>query len=217
MPYAKCALDGNSWSMALVSQFEAFIFDYGGVLVDHQTDEDQKKMARIAGRPQEEFTERYWSERLEYDRGAITAIQYWQGVAGDSGNTLSQQTIDDLTELDSASWMRYDPAMWEWVEQLRAGDKKVAMLSNMPLDLGEALKARTQKLDSFDQLTLSYEVHSVKPEPAIYEHCLEGLGATPEQTIFFDDRIVNVQGAELLGIRSIQFTSRDEVFLRVRA
>ncbi len=113
--------------------------------------------------------------------------------------------------------MRYDPAMWEWLDQLRAGGKKIAILSNMPLDLGEALKSRTRKLDSFDQVTLSYEVHSIKPEPAIYEHCLDGLGVTPEQTLFFDDRIANVQGAELLGIRSIQFTSRDEVFLRVRS
>jgi putative hydrolase of the HAD superfamily len=111
--------------------------------------------------------------------------------------------------------MRYDEVMWEWIDQLRGAGKRVAMLSNMPLELGAALKA-SDKLSRFDQVTLSYEVHSVKPEPTIYEHCLEGIGTAPEETMFLDDRIANVQGAELLGIRAIQFLDRDDVLLRLR-
>ena len=65
-------------------------------------------------------------------------------------------------------------------------------------------------------MTLSYEVHSVKPEPAIYEHCLDGIGTPPEQTLFLDDKMVNVTGAEMLGIRAIQFLDRDDVLLRLR-
>ena len=112
--------------------------------------------------------------------------------------------------------MQFDTAMWEWIEQLRAAGKRVGLISNLQRDLGEALKSRTQKLSNFDQVTLSYEIHAVKPEPAIYEHCLEGLATPPEQTLFLDDRIENVHGAELLGIRAMQFTSRDDVLLRLR-
>jgi putative hydrolase of the HAD superfamily len=90
------------------------------------------------------------------------------------------------------------------------------MLSNMPRELGDALKSRTGRLNSFDHVTLSYEIHAAKPEPAAYEHCLEGLGVTAEQTLFFDDRIANVQAAELLGMRAIQFLDRDDVLLRCR-
>jgi FMN phosphatase YigB (HAD superfamily) len=43
------------------------------------------------------------------------------------------------------------------------------------------------------------------------------LDTAPEQTLFLDDRIENVQGAELLGIRAIQFTSRHDVLLRLRS
>jgi putative hydrolase of the HAD superfamily len=203
--------------MALVSSFDAFIFDYGGVLVESQSDADQARMADLAGVPKGVFKELYWAERLDYDKGLLSYSEYWQKVAGRAGSSLTEQTIEQLVEFDNASWMQFDSVMWEWIDQLRAAGKRVAMLSNMPRELGVVLKTRTQKLASFNQVTLSYEVHSAKPEPAIYEHCLQGLGAAPEDTLFIDDRIANVQGAEVLGIRSILFTSRDDTLLLLRS
>lgn len=193
------------------------MLDYGGVMVRHQSDGDQTKLAQITGVEKELFTELYWSERPDYDKDVISGTEYWQKIAQCAGTTLTEQVIQELIDLDNCSWMQFDSVMWEWVEQLRAAGKRVGLISNMPRDLGEALKARTQKLSNFDQLTLSYEIHAVKPEPAVYEHCLDGLDTAPEQTLFLDDRIENVQGAELLGIRAIQFTSRDDVLLRLRS
>jgi putative hydrolase of the HAD superfamily len=201
--------------MALVSDFEGFIFDYGGVLVQHQTAEDQARMAAAASIPPEQFTESYWAERLDYDKGLVTNVQYWNGIAQKCGVIFSAQQIDDLSELDTESWMRFDQPMWDWIGELRRVGKRVAMLSNMPRELGEALKSRTDRLRSFDHVTLSYEVRSAKPEAVIYEECVEGIGTALEQTLFLDDRIENVQGAEMLGIRAMQFTSRDEVLLRL--
>jgi putative hydrolase of the HAD superfamily len=203
--------------MALVSSYQGFIFDYGGVLVRNQTDEDQARLAQIAGIPQPLFTELYWAHRLPYDKDSVTAPEYWASVAHSAGATLTTNAIEELTELDTTSWMQFDSVMWDWIEELRQAGKRVAMLSNMPRDLGQALRTRTHRLDSFDHVTLSYEVRSAKPEPAAFEHCLEGLGTPADQLLFLDDRIANVQGAELLGIRGIQFTDRDEILLRVRA
>jgi putative hydrolase of the HAD superfamily len=203
--------------MALVSSYDAFMLDYGGVMVHHQSDRDQAKLAEIAGIPKDLFTELYWSERLDYDRDVISGTEYWQIVAQRGGTIFTERIIGELIDFDNHSWMQFDSVMWEWIDQLRAAGKRVGLISNMPRDLGEALKSHTQKLSNFDQVTLSYEIHAVKPEPAVYEHCLEGLNTPPEQTLFLDDRIENVQGAELLGIRAIQFTSRDDVMLRLRS
>jgi putative hydrolase of the HAD superfamily len=68
----------------------------------------------------------------------------------------------------------------------------------------------------FDQVTLSFDVGAVKPDAVIYEQCLDGLGTAPQRTLFLDDRIANVQGAEMLGMRAIQFIDRDDVLLKVR-
>ena len=202
--------------MALINECDGFIFDYGGVLVRHQTDADQAMMAALAGVDAERFTDCYWSDRDRYDKGATTGIEYWTGIGRCGGASFSEAIIEELTELDNISWMQFDSVMWDWVAQLRSAGKRVAMLSNMPRELGEALRSRTDRLTFFDQVSLSYEVHAIKPEAAIYEHCLSGLGTAPEKTLFLDDRIANVQGAELLGVHAIQFTSRDEVLLRVR-
>ena len=203
--------------MALVSSYDAFIFDYGGVLVEAQSDADQARMADLAGIPKDLFKELYWAERLDYDKGLLSYSEYWQKVAVRAETTLTEQTIEQLVAFDNASWMQFDSVMWDWIDQLQAAGKRVAMLSNMPRELGEALKTRTQKLATFNQVTLSYEVRSAKPEPAIYEHCLQGLGTSPEQTLFIDDRIANVQGAEVLGMRAILFTSRDDILLLLRS
>jgi putative hydrolase of the HAD superfamily len=203
--------------MALVSSYDGFMLDYGGVMVHHQSDSDQAKLAQIAGLPKDVFTELYWSERSDYDKDVISGIEYWQTIAQRGGTTFTERVIEELIDLDNCSWMQFDSVMWEWIDQLRAAGKRVGLISNMPRDLGEALKSRTQKLSNFDQVTLSYEIHAVKPEPAVYEHCLEGLNTPPEQTLFLDDRFENVQGAELLGIRAIQFTSRDDMMLRLRS
>jgi putative hydrolase of the HAD superfamily len=202
--------------MALVDSFDSFIFDYGGVLVRHQTIAEQERMAEVAGVPMETLSELYWSTRLDYDEGLVTGAEYWQRIAQGAGTLFQPETIDRLIEIDNVSWMNYDETMWEWIVQLRGMGKRVAMLSNMPYDLGEALKSRTDRLTNFDHVTLSYEVRSVKPQPAIYEHCLEGLGVKADRAIFFDDRIANCQGAEMLGIRAIEFLDRDAVLAQAR-
>jgi putative hydrolase of the HAD superfamily len=202
--------------MALVDSYEGFIFDYGGVLVEHQTDGDHETMAAMAGISKQSFSDGYWGERLEYDRGHLSGIDYWRKVGSRGGKTLSENIVAELIDYDNSSWMKFDQLMWDWVTELRSNGKRVAVLSNMPSDLGRALKERTDKFQQFHHLTLSYEVHAAKPEAAIYEHCLEGLDLSAEKTLFFDDRIENVHGAELLGIRAIQFTSREDVLLRIR-
>ena len=50
----------------------------------------------------------------------------------------------------------------------------------------------------------------------IYEHCLEGIGTDPARTVFFDDRIANVHGAEMLGIQAVEFLNRDQVLAQFR-
>ena len=203
--------------MALADSYDGFIFDYGGVLVQHQTEEDQRRLAEIARIPTDAFTKLYWANRGSYDKGALSATEYWLDLAREAGTIPPDtESIERLTATDTESWMRFDSVMWELLEELRTRGKRLAMLSNMPRDLGEALRTGTERLNAFDHVTLSYEVRSIKPEPAIFEHCLSGLNTAPERTLFLDDRLENVHGAELLGIASTQFLNRDDVLLRLR-
>lgn len=57
--------------------------------------------------------------------------------------------------------------------------------------------------DYFHHITLSYELHVVKPDARIFLHTLEKAGAKAEESIFVDDSLTNCQGAEAVGIHSI--------------
>jgi putative hydrolase of the HAD superfamily len=202
--------------MAPARDFDGYIFDYGGVLVHHQAEEAQERMALAAGMKAEQFSELYWGTRLDYDKGLVSGLEYWAAIGISAGKVLTPAVIGELTEIDATTWMNFDEPMWAWIAELRAAGKRVAMLSNMPSDLGETLKARTDRMKRFDFVTLSYEVLSVKPESAIYEHCLEGIKTEPARTVFFDDRMANIHGAEMLGIQAVPFLKRDDVLAEFR-
>ena len=63
----------------------------------------------------------------------------------------------------------------------------------------------------FDCFVLSHEVRLAKPEAAIFEWCLKGLGTDAHETLFVDDRELNVKAAQALGIQAIQFESVDQL------
>ena len=60
-----------------------------------------------------------------------------------------------------------------------------------------------------DGMVISYEVHSIKPDHAIYRHILDKYDLKPEESMFFDDRAENVEAARDLGIEAVQITSED--------
>jgi putative hydrolase of the HAD superfamily len=191
---------------------DGVIFDYGCVLVADQTSEDQERMAAVAGVPLQDLMPAYWADRLAYDRGDLSGAQYWQANGNRCGVSFNADQIERLIDLDNRSWMHYDEPMWDWLNEVRRSGKRVAILSNMPRDLGEVLRSETDRLDRFDHITLSYQVRSAKPDRAIYEHCIQGIGTEPGRTLFLDDREANIVGGEALGIRGMRFVSRTQLF-----
>ncbi len=60
-------------------------------------------------------------------------------------------------------------------------------------------------LQSIERPTLSYEIGALKPAPVCYVKAAENVGHPPQQCLFIDDRVVNVQGAEAVGMAGIVF------------
>jgi putative hydrolase of the HAD superfamily len=203
--------------MGLVNGFAGVIFDYGGVLVAHQSQQDVEQLAGIADIPIPLFNKLYWADRAPYDRGDLEGVDYWRKLGKEAGKKLDDGTIHSLIGHDSAAWMKFYGDMYEFVDELRSQGKRVAILSNMPKDLGVAIKSEGFGFRNFDHVTLSYEVRSAKPQAAIYQHCLDGIGTPPEDTLFLDDRLENIHAAQAFGIQAIQFTTPDEMLPKLRS
>jgi len=66
-------------------------------------------------------------------------------------------------------------------------------------------------LKNFDFATFSGDIRLIKPDPAIYEHTLQGLGVNASEALFLDDREINIQAARALGINSIRVQSMPQL------
>ncbi len=99
--------------------------------------------------------------------------------------------------------------VWEKLAQLKNIGYRLYVLSNYSEYLFNKHTRDVPVISLMDGMVISYEVHSIKPDHAIYRHILDKYDLKPEESIFFDDRAENVVAAMELGIEAVQITSED--------
>ncbi|MGP8254017.1 MAG: HAD family hydrolase [Terracidiphilus sp.] len=164
-------------------------------------------LVRITGLPEAEFETLYWRDRPTYDEGRLTGLEFWQKLNRDAALGLLPPAIDELNHWDGRMWTTQNDAMLAWAERLKARGFLTAILSNMGDNVLASIKRTFTWPARFDVRVWSFEHHMVKPGPAIYRLTLDQLGTRPEETLFLDDREVNVVAAAALGMRAIRFST----------
>ena len=187
------------------SKIKAVILDYGEVLCYPPSTEEMGRMAAPFGMDPVPFRKLWDRDRLRYDRGDLSPEAYWSGVTKDAGTQLTAEQIGQLRQWDLEMWGHDNPTMVEWLRQMHMSGVKTGLLSNMPHEMVRYVRQKFAWLDQFNHLTFSAEVSLIKPEAAIYEHSLRGVGVAASEALFLDDKEPNVQGARALGIRAIRF------------
>jgi putative hydrolase of the HAD superfamily len=195
----------------------ALVVDYGEVLCHPADPTGLTEMATYAGMAPEPFLHAYWELREPYDRGVVPAAEYWGGVVDTAGIGLSEDQVRGLVQRDIALWTRLDAEMISWVEALAARGVRVGLLSNIVREIGTYMREEMTFLRPFTDITLSFEVGSVKPEPEIYRRALAGVGTAPHETLFVDDRLVNVEAARRAGMHAHHFRGRDPLLVEIDA
>lgn len=170
------------------------IFDLGRVVfargIKHKCTEDFLNFFEfIRGDKMPEFWE-------EYDRGATTFEQVKETLC--SLNNCSMEECDSY--LRKAIVMQEAiPATEKLIEELKAYGYKLYVLSNMSREFIDFL--RTMPVyKNFDGEVVSCDELVIKPEPRIYQIVLERYNLIPDQTLFIDDRAVNLEAAKKFGI-----------------
>jgi putative hydrolase of the HAD superfamily len=75
----------------------------------------------------------------------------------------------------------------------------------------ERIEREFEWIHRFDVLVWSFKLLMAKPEPAIYHHTLANLGTRPEEALFLDDKLINVEAARALGMQAFQFSTVDKL------
>jgi putative hydrolase of the HAD superfamily len=172
------------------------LFDMFGVIARDQSPE---VMAKMSTSP--EFWDAYWAHRPAYDRGDVTAEEYWDRVGH------SPQIQHDVQ-----SWSRIDYEMVALLHELHNAGRRIALLSNIPEDHARNFERTHAWLDLFEVRGFSCRIGAAKPERKAFEWCRDRLG--DDDILFVDDKLENVRAAELVGMYGHHFTGIDG--LRVR-
>ena len=187
------------------------VFDYGMVLSGQQDPEAHAALQRITGLSLERFESQYWANRHAYDEGKLTGLAFWRKFLEDAALDLPAGTAEELNRWDARMWTTQNAAMLAWQLKLKQRGLLTAILSNMGDNVLENMEREFDWLPRFDVLIWSFQLRIAKPDPAIYLHILKELGTRPKETLFLDDRLVNVEAAQALGMVAIQFSTVDRL------
>ncbi len=141
------------------------------------------------------------------DRGVITQEQ--------AVERLSNQCPDLANEIQLvfAEWFSILTPIHSTVEvlrQLKRDGYKLYVISNFHEAAFSYVYRKYDWFSLFDGLVISYQIKALKPEPSIYRALLEKYDLVPEQSVFVDDSLANIEGARQLGMAGVHYQTAEE-------
>lgn len=160
--------------------------------------------------------------------GVICSDQYWQYVKTDRQTESVYRDYADEVNLGEISWTdfvakiadathtsaeevkemyrseRIDPRMVNLISDLHES-YKTGLITNAHHEFIDPLLEKSHLRKYLDSVVVSSRVGVVKPNPAIFEQCLEDLGVEPHEAVYFDDLDRHVASAAALGMYAIRF------------
>lgn len=145
--------------------------------------------------------------------GEVSERQVWQAIG-------TQLGLDDaqILELQRDFWSgeQLETALVQFIQSLRPR-YKIGILSNAWSDARFFHNTRFKMNTWVDVAVYSAEVKLLKPDPRIYQLILDQLNLPADECIFVDDKPVNVQVAQSLGMKGVLCRETQQTINDIRA
>ncbi|HET7402742.1 MAG TPA: HAD family phosphatase [Usitatibacter sp.] len=190
--------------------YDALLFDFGGVIAEIDFGRVMSHWAEAAGVPEGQVRERF-SHGEAYQRhevGAIDMAAYCDALRAEMGVTLDDARLVDGWQLV------FGQPIEPTVRLVRAlkGRVPLYLFSNTNLTHYEYFRRRfAEALAPFDRVFVSHEIGLRKPERAAFEHIAREIGVPLPRILFFDDTAANVEAARALDMGAVLVRSPDDV------
>jgi len=187
-----------------MAEIKTIIFDLGGVLIDWNPRYVYRQVFKT-------------EEEVEWFLENVTSPEWNENQdAGYPINKATKELIAKHPEWEPeikayyGRWLEMlGEAIHETVEIFRQikenGKYKLYALTNWSAELFPHARERFEFLKWFDGIVVSGEEKMRKPSPEFYKVLLDRYHLDPAETIFIDDSLRNIKGAEAVGIRGIHF------------
>lgn len=182
----------------------AIIFDVGGVLIRTEDHTPRRRLEERLGLKMGEAEHIVYNSAagLQAQLGEISAAQHWRQIQTRFG--LSESGLAEFRR-DFWGGDRLDMSLVAYVRRLRPR-YRTAVISNAMDDLTDQLTAKYAIADAFDLIVGSAYEGIMKPDPAIYRRALSRLDCLPNEAVFIDDTLRNVDGARAVGLLAVHYT-----------
>lgn len=181
-----------------------YAFDFFGVVVKWGSEAVYPLWDKHCGIASGEFKKRSVTEFKLCETGKISSKEFWQRL-GKKFNVPPKELENILRE----RFHKVAKLDKEVVKIINSLDKKVLFSNQLPLHAVESKK--NGWFEFFDKLFLSFKIGAKKPDLKSYKAVLEKLKAKPSDVVFFDDKLVNVEGARKAGINAVLFKNAKQL------
>ncbi len=187
-------LENSSTEEAGELEFDSYLFDLDGVIVDVEDSYRRKifdEVSEVTGR--------------QYTDSQIQRL--WHGVGGESREGILESWGENPREFwrifdwfDAPERRLQHTYVYPDADVLTSLEGPVGVVTHSPRDLAESALEKADLLDVVDEVVAcSYET-GYKPDPTPIEMCLERVGADPDGAALVGDSESDVQGAWNAGI-----------------
>jgi putative hydrolase of the HAD superfamily len=192
-----------------LAEITAIFFDVGGVLLTNAWDREQREKALQKFQlDEEEFLDRHEMLVSSFERGKIGLDEYLDRTIFYRSRPFTREAFKDYIYALSQP----DNATLEIGRGLRASGKYLlGTINNESLDLNLYRIEKFGLRSIFDLFVSSCFVGLRKPEDGIYRLALEITQRPPEQCCFIDDRALNLEAAQRLGLKTIQMENAEQL------
>lgn len=185
---------------------KAVIFDLGGVIVRTEYQVPRQHLAESFGMDYEDIDKIVFGSPSAARAfvGEITAKEHWLNVM-----KMLKQPASEYERIRDEFFAGdvIDHTLVDFIRSLR-GTYQTCLISNAFDDLRDYI-VREKFDDAFDHMFISAEVKAAKPEAKIYHIALKQLGVSPNEAVFVDDFIENIEACEQLGIHGVHFKNSE--------
>lgn len=200
-----------------MNKIDTIIFDLGGVLIDWN--------------PEYVFLDAFNGDRekMKWFFDNICTMNWNENQ--DAGYPIKQAT-EDLVKQFPKHEKNIRLYYGEWEEMLggaidgtvkilknfiESDTYKVVALTNWSSETFPIAQQHFEFLNWFEGIVVSGDEKTRKPFKEIYDICLNRFNIKPEQAIFIDDNLRNINAANTLGIHGIHFKNPEQLIQELKS
>ena len=203
----------------ILNNIKTIIFDLGGVIIDLDVDRTIRGFSALSGFSPEKVKEIYTSHPVfhEFEKGMVTESGFREVVR----SLFHSEGVsdDNIDEIWNGMLLSIPRQRLELMRRLKENYKVMILSNTNSIHVQQMYSnilpdvAGVSSFDPFVHKTYySHDIRMRKPDAEIYQYVLDDFNLKAGETVFLDDNIDNVRGAEQLGIQVKHITDTRILF-----